>query len=442
MSDDAMVPESSPHDNAAEACVLGAMMIDHRVIDDVATVLAGPDFYRPVHERIFDAILEIHHRRERPDPVTVAAIVGSDLAQMGGPVYLHTLTSNTPFAAAGPRYAEQVASHALRRALIGASMEIRHQAESDLPAATAAENARKVLEEATSATRRTGTGIDAAELMAETLDALERGEDPGVETGWPDLDDKVNGLRPGQLCVIGARPGVGKSVIASNLMVSACKAGVGVHLASLEMTRREVMNRMLSAVATVNLALLMNHRLSESDWSRIGDKAMTIQGWPFHVDDTPSQTIQQIRSRARTTAQRKPLGLVIVDYLQLMAPRDRKVPREQQVGELSEGLKALAKELSVPVVALAQVNRGPMDRHDKRPAMSDLRESGRIEADADHVWLLHREDLISGTTTGVMQVLVAKNRNGVAGSTVDLQFQGHYSRAVSSSRWSPTDVVA
>jgi replicative DNA helicase len=312
-----------------------------------------------------------------------------------------------------------------------------------MPAATAAEDARKVLEDATSATRRTGTGIDASDLIAETLDALQQGEDPGIETGWPDLDDKVNGLRPGQLVVIGARPGVGKSVIASNLPVSACKAGVGVHLASLEMTRREVMNRMLSATASSQPGAadeppaqrvgLVAHRRQGDD-----DPGLAVPRRRHPEPDDPADPLPGPHHRAAQAD----LGLVIVDYLQLMAPRDRKVPREQQVGELSEGLKALAKELSVPVVALAQVNRGPMDRHDKRPAMSDLRESGRIEADADHVWLLHREDLISGTTTGVMQVLVAKNRNGVAGSTVDLQFQGHYSRAVSSSRWSPTDVVA
>lgn len=431
------------YDNAAEACVLGAMMLDNRVIDDIAATLTGPDFYKPIHEVVYDAILTLHHDGERPDPVRVAARVGSGLAPVGGAVYLHTLVSNTPFSAAGPKYAEQVAEHALRRSLVDAAQRIRQRAESDMPAATAVEDARKILEDATSATRRADNGLDASALLAETLDALEQGEDTGIETGWADLDHRVNGLRPGQLAIIGARPGVGKSVIAANLAAHVCRSGHGVHLASLEMTRREVMNRMLSATASVDLSLLMNHRLRESDWARIGDKAMAINSWPLWVDETPSQSLQQLRSRARTTAGRVDLGLVVVDYLQLMRPRDRKVPREQQVGELSEGLKALAKELSVPVVALAQVNRGPMDRHDKRPAMSDLRESGRIEADADHVWLLHREDLVAkDSTSGVMEVLVAKNRNGVAGGTVELQFQGHYSRAVSATHWSPGTAIA
>lgn len=433
-----------PYDNAAEACVLGAMMLDQRVIDDIAATLTGADFYKPIHEQVFDAILEVHHEGNRPDAQLVAGKLGSALAPVGGGVYLHTLVANTPFSAAGLKYAEQVAEHALRRSLVDAAMRIRQRAESDMPAATAAEDARKILEDATAATRRADNGLSASDLLAETLDALQQGEDPGIETGWMDLDDKVNGLRPGQLVIIGARPGVGKSVIAANLAAHACKAGHGVHFASLEMTRREVMSRMLSATASVDLSLLMNHRVTESDWKRISDKAMAVNSWPLWVDETPSQSLQQLRSRARTTAGRVDLGLVVVDYLQLMRPRDRKVPREQQVGEMSEGLKALAKELGVPVVALAQVNRGPMDRQDKRPAMSDLRESGRIEADADHVWLLHREDLVNrNSTDGVMEVLVAKNRNGVAGSVIRLQFHGHLSRAVSASHnWSPTAAIA
>ena len=259
--------------------------------------------------------------------------------------------------------------------------------------------------------------------------------DPGIDTGWVDLDLIVNGLRSGQLIVVGARPSVGKSVVGANVAAAACKTGIGVHFASLEMTKGEVMRRLFSAHATIDLSKLMNKQLLESDWTRLSEKVGDVRSWPLHVDDTPSQSLAQIRARAKRTARRMPLGLIVVDYLQLMSPRDRRAPREQQVGEMSEGLKGLAKELGVPIMALAQLNRGPAERQDKRPQMSDLRESGRIEADADHVWLLHRQDLVDpNSTTGELEVIVAKNRNGMAGRTTTLGFQGHYSRAVNLSK--------
>lgn len=430
-----------PQDNAAEMSVLGAMMMTDRVIDDVATILSGRDFYRPAHEEIFDAILAVHRGGDRPDPILVSKKLGARAVPIGGAVYLHTMTANVPVAASATYYAEIVLERAIARRLQDAGSKIQQLAHSD-DIRWAAEEARRIVDEAAAQTANADVGMDAASLLAETVDVLDRGEDPGIPTGWADLDDKVNGLRPGQLAIIGATPGMGKSVLAANIAASACKGGIGVHFSSLEMTRREVMLRLLSAHATVDLSVLMNHRLDESDWSRIRKRYDDINAWPLWVDDTASQSLLQVRARARTTARRKPLGMVIVDYLQLMAPRDRRVPREQQVGELSEGLKGLAKELHVPVVALAQLNRGPSGRQDKRPAMSDLRESGRIEADADHVWLLHRPDLVErDSTTGELEVFVAKNRNGQAGATIRLMFQGHYSRAVSrasDAAWSPS----
>jgi len=436
------VNDTPPNDVAAEASVLGAMMLDARVIDEVTEVVTGQDFYRPAHESIFEAILDARRHGDRPDMLVVAARLGAELHRMGGAAYLHTVVTNTPVTANAAFYARRVADMALKRRLADAGTKIRQQAYSDeIDAATAAEDARRTVDEAAQAQVAAEAGVGAAELLEETIEALERAADEGLSTGWSDLDEHVNGLRPGQLWLIGARPSVGKSVIAANLAAAVCKTGIGVHFASLEMTRAEVMNRILSAQASVALDRLMAHRLDDSDWDRIAQRAAEVGAWPLWVDETESQSLLHLRSRARTTSRRTRLGLVIVDYLQLMSPRDRRVNREQQVGELSEGLKSMAKELAVPVVALAQLNRGPMERHDKRPLISDLRESGRLEADADGVLLLHRQDLVDrDSMTGELEVHVAKNRNGRAGATVTLMFQGHYSRAVQRA-WSPSEVL-
>lgn len=421
----------------AEQAVLGAAMTAPQMIDDLTDTLAGEDFSQPRHEMIWNTIIDLHRQGQRPDTSLVIGALGPQLAKIGGPTYLLDLVSPdvTPVPSSAPHYANLVVEAAMTRRLINATISIRQRLEEATDIRVAAEDARRLIDEAAGNSGGAEVGIGAAALVDETIDALDGERDPGLATGWADLDDIVNGLRPGQLAVVGARPSVGKSVVAANIAAHACKLGVGVHFASLEMTRREVMNRMLAAHATVNLSRLMNHELDERDWDSLGRKHHEVSKWPLWVDETQSQSLLQIRSRARTTARRLPLGLVVVDYLQLMAPRDRRVPREQQVGEISEGLKGLAKELAVPIVALAQVNRGSSDRADKRPLMSDLRESGRIEADADHVWLLHRQDLVDAkSASGEIEIHVAKNRNGVAGRTVPLAFQGHYSRVVSMAR--------
>lgn len=433
------------HNLEAERAVLGAMLTSHNVIDEVAEVLTGADFYQPRHETIFDAIVEAHSTGQRPDPMLISTILGSsDLARIGGAPYLLDLTSleTIPTPAHAPHYAAKVRDAAASRRIIEATASIVQRVHAGGEMGEVAEDARRLLHAAVTQTKASDNGIDADRLMVETLDELEGEHDPGLPTGWADLDHYVNGLRAGQLAIVGARPSVGKSVIAANIAANACRAGVGVHFASLEMRRSEVMQRLIAAHTTIDLGRLVNHSLTESDWSRIAAKASEIQSWPLWVDDQGSQSLAQVRARAKRTARVKGLGLVVVDYLQLMAPRSRAIPREQQVGELSEGLKALAKELDVPVLALAQVNRGSAERTDKRPQMSDLRESGRIEADADHVWLLHRQDLVDPrSTTGDLEVIVAKNRNGSAGATVTLGFQGHYSRAVSKA-WTPTGAIA
>lgn len=432
----------NPHNVDAERAVLGAALTAAHMIDELADVIQPADFYQPRHQLVWEAILALHHRGDRPDPLLVNREIGRD--QAGALPYLQELTTLEviPHPAQAPHYAKLVRDSALARRIIEATVAQRQRVDESSDAEGLAEDVRKILDEALAGSVRAETGMGASALVDAAIDELDSEVEAGLSTGWADLDHDVNGLRPGQLVIVGARPSVGKSVIAANVAAAVCKAGVGVHFASLEMTRSEVMFRLLSAHATVNLSKLMNHDLSEDDWNRVNPKANEIRRWPLWVDDQPSQSLAQVRARAKRTARTKGLGLIVVDYLQLMAPRDRRAPREQQVGELSEGLKGMAKELGVPVMALAQVNRGPADRTDKRPMMSDLRESGRIEADADHVWLLHRQDLVDpNSTTGDLEVIVAKNRNGVAGKSVTLAFQGHYSRATSRA-WTPTGAIA
>lgn len=409
-----------------EVMLLAALLSGHPAATEALEVLTTRDFYQPRHAAIFDACNLAHATGQRIDPATI------DLPAKARPYIVEILTSpGEPMYAT--KYADRIVEAAQRRRIVEASIKLRQLAETPGEIATLAEDARAVVDDATKTAANTDTGMDASELVMLALDALETdAETNAVTSPWVDLDEVTHGLRPGQLAIVGARPSVGKSVIAANIAAGACKAGLGVHFASLEMTKTEVMNRLLAAEAKVDLGRLMKRTLTDQDWQQLGDKAGLIGGWHLRVDDQGSQTLAQIRARARSTSRRFPLSLIVVDYLQLMAPRDRRASREQQVGENSEGLKALAKELEVPVLALAQVNRESARSSDKRPQMADLRESGRIEADADHVWLLHREDLVDrDSMTGALEIHVAKNRNGPSGRTVELNFLGQYSAATS-----------
>lgn len=423
----------------AERAFLGAVL-NGASMHDLADHLQERDFYQPRHGAIWEAMLAVHRAGNRPDRSLVQRALPSGTKV--DDLYLLELTSVdvAPWPAQAPSYAEIILEQALARRLVAAADRIKQEATAGEPR-VAAENARQLIEEASSHGINEAAGLSAAELVEETIGILESDTESGLSTGWPDLDEDVT-LRAGQLAVVGARPSVGKSVIAANLAAAACRAGVGVHFASLEMTRTEVMQRMFSAQASIDLDKIINGPLTDAEWQRLAPHSSKIHQWPLWVDDAPKQTVEQIRARARTTQRRFGLGLVVVDYLQLMGARNSNVPREQQVGEMSEGLKNLAKELRVPIVALSQLNRGSAERSDKRPVMSDLRESGRLEQDADHVWLLHREDAFDPqSATGEMEVFIAKNRNGRNGRIIKFAFQGHYSRVVQLA-WSPTKAIA
>ena len=273
--------------------------------------------------------------------------------------------------------------------------------------------------------------------MGEALTEIEAisnrdGEMVGVPTGFTDLDSLTNGLHAGQLVMIAARPALGKSTMALDVCRTASiKHGLTSVIFSLEMSRNEIVMRLLSAEAQVPLQHMRSGTMSESDWSKLAGKMGTVSDAPLFIDDSPNMNLMEIRAKCRRLKQRHDLRLVVVDYLQLMSSGKRVESRQQEVSEFSRSLKLLAKELDVPVIAISQLNRGPEQRQDKRPMLADLRESGSLEQDADMVLLLHREDFYERESprAGEADFIVAKHRNGPT-ATITVAFQGHYSRFV------------
>ncbi|HEX6498515.1 MAG TPA: replicative DNA helicase [Micromonosporaceae bacterium] len=442
-STDEPYDRSPPQDIAAEQCVLGGMLLSKDAIADVVEILRTGDFYRPAHATIFDAILDLYGRGEPADPITVSAALADsgDLARIGGAPYLHTLIASVPTAANAAYYARIVSERAVLRRLIEAGTRIVQ-----LGYGTAAGGGRDVddlvdlaqqaVYEVTE--RRVAEDFSVlSELLQPTLDEIEAvgaqgGVMTGVPTGFTDLDRLLNGLHPGQLIVVAGRPGLGKSTAAMDFARSASvKHNLASAIFSLEMSKVEIVMRLLSAEARVPLHVLRSGQLSDDDWTKLARRMGEISEAPLFVDDTPNMNLMEIRAKARRLKQRHDLKLVVVDYLQLMTSPKRVESRQQEVADLSRGLKLLAKEVECPVVAVSQLNRGPEQRTDKRPQLSDLRESGSIEQDADVVILLHRDDYYDKESprAGEADFIVAKHRNGPT-DTVTVAAQLHLSRFV------------
>ena len=423
-----------PQDNAAEQSVLGSMLLSKDAIADVSEVLRGVDFYRPAHEAIHDAIIDLYGRSEPADPVTVTAELQrrGELAKVGGAPYLHTLSANVPIAANAGYYAEIVREKAMLRRLVEAGTKIVQlgyagEGQVDDMVDQAQAEVYQITEK-----RSTEDYAPLSDIMNGVLDEIEAIGNReqgvyGVPTGFADFDELTNGLHAGQMIIVAARPAMGKSTLALDF----CRAA-SIHnnmtsvFFSLEMTRAEIVMRLLSAEAKVALGHIRNGSMTEDDWDRLARKMGEVSAAPMYIDDSPNMTMMEIRAKARRLKQKHDLRLIVIDYLQLMSSGKKVESRQQEVAEFSRALKLLAKELEVPVIAISQLNRGPEQRTDKRPQMSDLRESGSIEQDADMVILLHR-DRSDPERDGEADVIVAKHRNGPTADIV-LAFQGHYSR--------------
>ena len=430
--------KTPPQDVAAEQSVIGGMLMSKDAIADVVEVLRGNDFYRPAHEAIYDAILDLYGRGEPADAVTVAAELTKrgELARIGGAPYLHTLLSSVPTAANAGYYARIVRERAVLRRLVDAGTRIvqlgyaTDGGDVDDLVNTAQAEVYAVTE------RRTAEDYvplkDVINSTMEEIDAAShRGEGMvGVPTGFTDLDLLTNGLHPGQMIVLAARPAVGKSTLGLDVARSASiKHGMTSVIFSLEMSRNEISMRMLSAESQVPLQNMRKGTMRDEDWTRLARTMGRVSEAPLFIDDSPNMSLMEIRAKCRRLKQRHDLKLVVIDYLQLMSSGKRVESRQQEVSEFSRALKLLAKEIDVPVIAISQLNRGSEQRTDKTPMMSDLRESGSIEQDADVILLIHREDYYEkeSARAGEADLIVAKHRNG-ATKTVPVAFEGHYSR--------------
>jgi replicative DNA helicase len=428
-----------PHDVAAEQCVLGGMLLSKDAISDVIEAIRPTDHYRPAHQLVHEAILDLYARGEPADPITVANELTrrGELARIGGAPYLHTLIASVPTAANAGYYARIVRERAILRRLVEAGTRIvQFGYAGDADADDLVDRAQAEVYAVTD--RRIAEDYHPlSEIMPAALEEIEAigahgGGISGVPTGFADLDALTNGLHAGQMVVIAARPAVGKSALALDFARSATiRHNLPTVVFSLEMGRNEITMRLLSAEARVPMHVMRTGQMSDDDWGRLAKRMSEVADAPLFIDDSPNMSLMEIRAKCRRLKQRHDLKLVIIDYLQLMSSPKRTESRQQEVSEMSRSLKLLAKELEVPVVALSQLNRGPEQRQDKKPMLSDLRESGSIEQDADVVILLHREDAYERESprAGEADLIVAKHRNGPT-ATVTVAFQGHYSRFV------------
>jgi replicative DNA helicase len=431
-----------PHDLQAEESLLGAMLLSRDAVSVALEQCDTADFYKPAHGHVFDAIGALYTRGEPVDPVTVADELrrAGLLDLIGGPEVLIRLQAATPATSNAGRYARIVNDHALLRRLIGVATDIADMGY-DVP-----ENVDEAIDRAESLVFDVGqrrvaeTLAPIRDLLAESLDRLEalydRGEAiTGVPTGYTDIDEQLSGLQPSNLVIVGARPAAGKTSFALGIVAhAAMEAREPVLFFSLEMSHLEITQRLLCAEAKVDSSRMRNGKLHDSDWSKISHAIGRLGEAPIFIDDNPNLTVMDIRAKARRLKSREGLSLVVVDYLQLMTGRQAE-NRQVEVSEISRGLKILARELEVPVIALSQLSRNLEQRADKRPMLADLRESGSLEQDADVVIFLYRDEVYNAESPdrGTAEIIVAKHRNGPTG-TARLAFLDHYARFANMAR--------
>ncbi|MFF0409106.1 replicative DNA helicase [Kitasatospora sp. NPDC004745] len=434
-----------PNDFGAERGILASMLFDRQAIDVVSQIVKGKHYYRPAHEKIHNVIVDLNAAGGIADPITVANELNrrGELEKVGGRGYIHGLVADAIRVGNAETYAEIVRERFVARDFAKAT---RRATQALLEGR---EDAQAIIAEVQA--RITETEADQAEdglhllsaSMGDTLDLLEeiatnKGRLTGVPTGFTDLDALTQGWQGGQFIIVAGRPAMGKSTLADDfLRACSIKHSLPSVIFSLEMGRNELNMRILSAEARVGLHLMRSGNLDEDDWNRIARCMPLVTGAPLYIDDSPNLDLAQIRAKARRLKERQGLRLIVIDYLQLLGSGTsrRFESRQVEVSYISRNLKLLAKELDVPIIALAQLNRGPEQRTEKKPMVSDLRESGSLEQDADLVILLHREDAYEkeSARAGEADVIVGKHRNG-ATATITVASQLHYSRFVDMTR--------
>jgi replicative DNA helicase len=426
-----------PQSREAERCVLGSMLRDNAVIGDVVQIVRQDNFYADAHQKIFSAIISLYEDGKPVDMVMVAEVLKDRkyIDDIGGYAYLGELWDAAPTAANAEYYSRIVRDKAIVRHLIHAGTEILRDAyDQGLPADELLEGAeRKILDIAQLGI--IGQAYTLEQAIREAYDRIDlrnqHGHDTisGLATGFVDLDEKTAGLQNSELVIIAARPSVGKTAFGLNIMRHvAVEEGHPVLMVSLEQSRIELAERLLCCQARINSHKLRKGMLASEDMRKLTDAAGEYREAKIFIDDSPGQSMLRIAANARRLKLRHGIKLVVVDYLQLIEPDNRRESRQEQVANISRRLKSLARELSIPVLALAQLNRTSEDRQGHNPRLSDLRESGSIEQDADTVMLMHRPELFEpGQHEGVVEIDVAKQRNGPTGK-LTLAFRKEFMR--------------
>jgi len=451
---------SLPANVEAEAALLGALMLDNRLVEDISLKLKAHHFHEELHGRIYDSILKLTDKNMVANPVTLRPMFEADEAmkQVGGPGYLATLTGSGATLIAAKDFAQQVYDLALLRALIGVGRDMVESALDTSEEVAPLDQIEKAEGELYKVAEQGGADGKAKSFAEATREALETAEKAlnsgglsGITTGLESLNAKIGGLHSSDLIIVAGRPGMGKSALGTNIGFAAAQrylrdmedgiapeksGGAAVALFSLEMSADQLATRILAEQSGISSESLRMGKISKQEFRQLARAAADLESLPFYIDDTPGLTIAALRARARRLKRQKNIGMVIVDYLQLLqgAGRNNNDNRVNEISEISRGLKTLAKELNVPVIALSQLSRAVEQREDKRPQLSDLRESGSIEQDADIVLFIYREDYYlatkqpaedhpefatwqeeMGRVYGLAEILVSKQRHGATG---------------------------
>jgi replicative DNA helicase len=440
MMSDLFADRTPPHNIEAEQAILGAIFIEPQALSSASEVLAPEDFYRAAHQKIYDVILTLSEKGEPIDLVTVTSELQNRnlLEEIGGVSYLSDLANSVPTAANIQYYSQLVEEKSLLRRLIRTATDITKHGY------TAEEGVDEVLSEAersileVSRRKRTGAFKVIKDVLVETYDNIEllnnrEGDITGIPTGFSHLDQMTAGFQRNDLIIVAARPSVGKTAFALNIAQNvATKANENVAIFSLEMGAEQLVMRMLCAEGNIDAQRLRTGKLEPDDWQKLTMAMSSLSSSGIYIDDTPGIRVNELIAKCRRLKQEHGLGMILIDYLQLIVGSSRNGEnRQQEVSEISRSLKALARELEVPVIALSQLSRGVESRQDKRPMMSDIRESGSIEQDADIVAFLYRDDYYDkeSENKNIIEIIIAKQRNGPVG-TVELAFVKEYNKFV------------
>jgi replicative DNA helicase len=424
-----------PQSLEAERSVLGALLLHPDAVGDV-TFLHADDFYLPRHQLIFDSILASYNGRQATDPIVVSEELSRSgrLQDAGGYEQLLDLMESVVTAAAVVYHAEIVREKSIQRRLLETCLDVARRAyDNELQAKDLLDEAERQIFEI-SRMDKAAEAVSISTVLQSTFERIDRlrereGRLTGLGTDYYDLDDMTGGLQGGELIIVAARPSMGKTSFALNLTERVASHNSAVAFFSLEMSNQQVIQNMLCCRAQIDGQAMRKGRITDQQYKRLQDEAARLYETPIYVDDTPGITITQLRAKCRRLKQKHGIQMVVVDYLQLMSAGGRVESRQQEISTISRGLKGIARELSVPVIALSQLNRDVENRDDHRPRMSDLRESGAIEQDADVIVLLHREEYYKPTeqNAGLAQIIIAKQRNGPTGD-VTLRFFREYMR--------------